>query len=83
MDEMRDTRKNVNRPGLPDGIFAFQKSLFGCILEGLEIESVGIFYQHLVYFISLWYILWSFGIYFQFGMLYVCMYISGKIWQPS
>jgi hypothetical protein len=29
---------------LPDGIFSYQKSQFGKILEGLGIENVGIFY---------------------------------------
>jgi hypothetical protein len=31
-------------PGLPDGIFACQKSNFGHILEGLRMENAGIFY---------------------------------------
>jgi hypothetical protein len=34
---------------LPDGIFAYQKSRFGNIFEGLGIENVGIFYSHLVF----------------------------------
>jgi hypothetical protein len=28
--------------GLPDGIFSYQKSQFGYILEGLGMENVGI-----------------------------------------
>jgi hypothetical protein len=31
--------------GLPDGIFAKQKSKFGYILEGLEMENVGTFLE--------------------------------------
>jgi hypothetical protein len=33
--------------GLPDGIFSNQKSQYGYILEGLAMENVGIFYDHL------------------------------------
>jgi hypothetical protein len=37
----------------------------------------GIFYGHLVYFMTIWYILWLFGIYFlSFGSC------TKKIWQP-
>jgi hypothetical protein len=46
--------------------------------------TVGIFYDHLEYFMAIWYNSWSFGIvcghrlYFsQFGM-----FGSRKIWQP-
>jgi hypothetical protein len=35
--------------GLPDGKFSNQKSLFGSILEGLEIKNIGVFYGHLEY----------------------------------
>jgi hypothetical protein len=34
------------KAGLPDGLFANQKSQFGSNLEGLRIENVGIFYGH-------------------------------------
>jgi hypothetical protein len=47
---------------LPDGIFSKQKSHFGEILEGLEMENVGIFYGHLEYVLAIWYILWTFGL---------------------
>jgi hypothetical protein len=55
---------------LPDGLFSNQKK-FGQILGVLAIENLGIFYDHLVfftaivgkYFKSIWYILWSFGIF--------------------
>jgi hypothetical protein len=47
------------------------------ILGGLAMEDVGIFYGHLVHFMVIWYILWTFGIfcgnlvYFpRFGILY-------------
>jgi hypothetical protein len=43
-------------------MFSYQKSQFGYILEGLGMVNVGIFNcGHLVYFIAVWYILWSFG----------------------
>jgi hypothetical protein len=49
-----------------------QKSHFGLILEGLAMDDVGIFmvilstslYYFMVYFMAIWYILWSFGIFF-------------------
>jgi hypothetical protein len=55
--------------------FQTKKSHFWSILEGLGIENVGIFYDHLEYFTAIWYNLWPFGVvcghlvYFsQFGM---------------
>jgi hypothetical protein len=45
---------------LPNGIFSKQKSLFGYILEGLEIENFGIFDGHLD-ITDIWYILQPFG----------------------
>jgi hypothetical protein len=50
------------KPGLPDGLFSNQKSQFGLILQGLAMENLGIFYDHLVYFTAIGNILWSFGI---------------------
>jgi hypothetical protein len=41
-----------SKTGLPDGIFSYQKSQFGYMLEGLEMENVGIFYGHLKYVTS-------------------------------
>jgi hypothetical protein len=32
--------------GLPDGLFSYQKSQFGYILEGLGMEKVGKFFGH-------------------------------------
>jgi hypothetical protein len=44
-------------PGLPDGLFSFQKSQFGHILEGLGIKM-------LVYFMAVWHMLCSLGTFF-------------------
>jgi hypothetical protein len=55
---------HTSEPGLPDGLFSNQK--FGYILEGLEMENVCIFYDHLEYFMAIWYNLCSFGILFPF-----------------
>jgi hypothetical protein len=38
-------------------------------------EDICIFYGHLVYFVSIWYILWSFGMYMYF------MYIWYSLWS--
>jgi hypothetical protein len=46
------------RLGLPDGFFSYQNYQFVFILEGLGMENVGIFYEHLKYFPAVWYILW-------------------------
>jgi hypothetical protein len=63
--------------GLPDGLFSYQKSKFGYILEVLGMENVGIFYGHLEYFMTIWYVSWPFCIFCGhlvffpcFGMLY-------------
>jgi hypothetical protein len=58
---------------LPDGLFLYQKSQLGKILEGLLIEDVGVFRGHFVYFTAKWYI----GIYFPFWYD-----VPRKIWQP-
>jgi uncharacterized membrane protein YuzA (DUF378 family) len=62
--------------GLPDGIFSNPKSRFGLILEGLEMEKVGIFFGHSEYITAILYILWPFCnlvaigyIFPHFGML--------------
>jgi hypothetical protein len=53
-------------------------------LEGLGMENVVIFYDHLEYFLVIWYNLWLFGIvcghlvhFSHFGM-----FGPRKIWQP-
>jgi hypothetical protein len=60
---------------LPDGLFSNQKSRFGKNFEGLGMENVGMFYDHLEYFTAIWYNLGPFGIFcshlvyfFRFGM---------------
>jgi hypothetical protein len=71
-------RAIASRPaGLPDGLFLYQKSQLGYILEGLGIDNVGIFYDHLEYFTAVRYNLWQFGIvcsylvhFSRFGILY-------------
>jgi hypothetical protein len=55
--------RNGFQAGLPDGLFSNQKSQFGYILEGLAMENLGIFYDHLVYFTATEHILWPFGIF--------------------
>jgi hypothetical protein len=69
---------------MPDGLFSYQKYQFGYILEGLCMESAGIFYDHLEYFTAIWCILWPFGKgcghlvhFFLIGM-----FGQRKIWQP-
>jgi hypothetical protein len=63
--------------GLPDDIFLNPKSQFRYIFEGHTMEDVDTFYGHLVYFTSIWYILWPFDTFYVnlkyfslLGMLY-------------
>jgi hypothetical protein len=64
--------------------FQTKNSKFGKILEGLEMEDIGIFYEHLGHFTFFCYILLTFGIvcgnweYF-FPFWY---FVPRKIWQP-
>jgi hypothetical protein len=67
------------------------KFLFGCIFEGLGMENIGILYDHLVctytyftavctLFITIWYSLWSFGMYFPIWWTFLpiwCIYQFG------
>jgi hypothetical protein len=48
----------IYTPGLPDGLFliSYQKSQFGQIWEGVGMENVKIFYDHLEYFTAIPYI---------------------------
>jgi hypothetical protein len=48
--------------GLPDGLFSNRKTQLGSILEGLVNENAYIFYDHLDYFMAIWYKLWPFGV---------------------
>jgi hypothetical protein len=41
--------------GLPDGLFSNQKSQCWQNLEGLGMENVVIFYDHLEYITAIWY----------------------------
>jgi hypothetical protein len=66
-----DTRQKLSPPtrtsGLPDGIFLNQIRVNfrgSGILEGLEMDYVGIVCGHLVYFAAIWYVLWSLGMFF-------------------
>jgi hypothetical protein len=43
-------RSDAVKPGLPDGIFSYQKCQFGYILEGLGTENFVVFHGHLVFF---------------------------------
>jgi hypothetical protein len=61
----------ISRAGLPDGLFSNQKSRLGKNLEGLGIENVVTFYDHLEYFTAIWHNLQPFG-----------MFGPRKIWQP-
>jgi hypothetical protein len=54
---------NAHQTGLPDGLFSNQKSQFGKILDGLAMENLVIFCDHLVYFTAIGNILWLFGIF--------------------
>jgi hypothetical protein len=52
-------------PGVPDGIFSYQKSHFWLIFEGLQMEILGIFYGHFVVIKAFGKFFWSFGRYFS------------------
>jgi hypothetical protein len=70
--------------GLPDGLFSTQKYQFGQILGDLAMETLGIFYDHLVYFTAIGNILWPFGI-FCGHLVYFSpfwYFVPRKIWQP-
>jgi hypothetical protein len=50
-------------------------------LEGLAMENLGVFYDHLVYFTAIGNILWPFGI-FRGNLVYFSRFwYFGKIWQ--
>jgi hypothetical protein len=70
------------RAGLPDGLFSNKKSQFKVNFGGPL--NVGIMYDHLEYFMAIWYYLWPFGI--VCGHLLYCsqfgMFGPRKIWQP-
>jgi hypothetical protein len=57
--------------------FQTKNQNLGNFLRVLAMEDVGIFHGHLVNFTAIWYILWTFGIFFTFWYL-----VPRKIWQP-
>jgi hypothetical protein len=63
--------------GLPDGLFSNKKKQFGYILEGLAMENLGIFYDHLVHFTAIENSIWPFRIFSPFWC-----FGARKIWQP-
>jgi hypothetical protein len=65
-------------------ILAYQKSQFRYILEGLGMKFFGIFRDHSVHSVFIWYMLWPFGIFCcRFGVFYAFWYLAPrKIWQP-
>jgi hypothetical protein len=42
-----------------------------------NVGTCGLFYEHLVDFVAIWYVLWSFGKFFPFWNV-----VQKKIWQP-
>jgi hypothetical protein len=69
----------LGQPGLPDGICIFKPKIpiwvnFGGPCNG---TPFGPFYNYLVYFMVIWYILWSF--WYIYPVLVRCI---KKIWQP-
>jgi hypothetical protein len=64
--------------------FSNQKSPFGCILEYLGIENVGIFLGHLENLTTVWHVSWPFGIFCgHFGTFPPFWYVAPRqIWQP-
>jgi hypothetical protein len=46
-------RTGTSKPGLPDGLFSNQKSLFETKFQGLIWENVGIFYGRSEYFMNI------------------------------
>jgi hypothetical protein len=64
--------------------FQTKNPKFGLIFEGLWMVNVGIFYDHLEYFMAIWNNLWPFGIVCG-HLLYFSrsgMFGPRKIWQP-
>jgi hypothetical protein len=53
-------------------------------LEGLAKENLGIFYEHLVYFMAIGNILWPFGIFCGYSVYFPPFWYLAprKIWQP-
>jgi hypothetical protein len=77
---------------LPDGLSSYQKSQFGYFLRVLEWKMLvflwpfDIYYGHMLYFMAVWYSLFSFGIYFPFWNVWTkksgnpgCTYIPSAL----
>jgi hypothetical protein len=58
------------RAGLPDGLFSDQKSQFGLILEDVRLKNVDI------YFMTIWNILTTFGIFYDYFVHSVFIFSS-------
>jgi hypothetical protein len=55
---------------LPNGVFSNTKSQFlGKKFQGLRLENFDVFYGHLEYIMTIWYILCSLGIFSGFGIM--------------
>jgi hypothetical protein len=81
-------------PGLPDGIHIFKPKITICVnIGGPWNGKIGIFYAHLEHIMTIWYIVWQFGIFmaiwyiygnlvylWQFGTFMAIWYI---LWQFS
>jgi hypothetical protein len=65
---------------LPDSIFAYQKSPLNWKCWNILCQ-LGIFYDHLEYFMIIWNILWSSGTYILWyrGLLYVCRFLYSPV----
>jgi hypothetical protein len=76
---MYKTQYADSKPGLPDGIFQTTNPNLGTF-------SSVLLWKMLIYFISIWCIFWSFGMFYVlvhfwlFGMLWYV--VARKIWQP-
>jgi hypothetical protein len=69
---------------LPDGLFSYRKSQFGYISEGLGMENVDIFHDHLEYFKAAWYFSRLYDTVSGHLVHFSCFGMFGqrKIWQP-
>jgi hypothetical protein len=47
---------SLTSPGLPDGLFSYQKSQFGYIFEDHGLENFGVFYGHLAFLLPFWFV---------------------------
>jgi hypothetical protein len=74
-------------PGLPDGMFSNRKMQIWVNFGGPCNGFVGIFYGHLVFFTTILYILWTFGmfcgnlVYFMEGLGMKKMVYSMVMWN--